>query len=149
MVVFEEQLECGLRLPSSDFLESVLDHFNLEIQHISPNSFVSRCVDQESGLPGGLHGGLIRERLLQSQVGCRRPRKALLRAPAMGWIRRWFYLNAGEGSSLKSSGEEACLVPAPMVSLDDGVKFRIAAVASASRRFSMWDLTEEFVAAGI
>lgn len=40
VVVLEEQLECGLRLPCSKFLESVLQKFQLEVQHISPNSFV-------------------------------------------------------------------------------------------------------------
>lgn len=34
VVVFEGQLECGLRLPYSEFLDK------LEVQHISPNSFV-------------------------------------------------------------------------------------------------------------
>lgn len=38
--MFEEQLECGLRLPCSEFLESMLQYFKLEVQHISPNSFV-------------------------------------------------------------------------------------------------------------
>lgn len=38
--MFEEQLECGLWLPCSEFLESVLHNFNLEVQHILPNSFV-------------------------------------------------------------------------------------------------------------
>lgn len=40
VVVFEEQLVCDLRLPCSNFLESVLRHFRLEVQHIFPNSFV-------------------------------------------------------------------------------------------------------------
>lgn len=40
VVVFEEQLVCGLCLPCCDFLEVVLRHFRLEVQHISPNSFV-------------------------------------------------------------------------------------------------------------
>lgn len=40
VLVFEEQLECGQRLPCSEFLEFVLHHFKLEVQHISPNSFV-------------------------------------------------------------------------------------------------------------
>lgn len=39
-MVFEEQLKCGLWLPCNEFLESVLHHFKLEVQHISPNSFV-------------------------------------------------------------------------------------------------------------
>lgn len=40
VVVFEVQLVCGLCLPCYDFLEAVLRHFQLEVHHISLNSFV-------------------------------------------------------------------------------------------------------------
>uniref|UniRef100_K3XR26 Transposase (putative) gypsy type domain-containing protein n=1 Tax=Setaria italica TaxID=4555 RepID=K3XR26_SETIT len=40
VVVFVEQYECGLHFSCSDFLSSMLAHYKLEIQHISPNSLV-------------------------------------------------------------------------------------------------------------
>lgn len=52
------------------------------------------------------------------------PSKAYCERWLTGWIKRWSYLSARENSSLKSSGEEARFVTAPVIQLDDGIKFR-------------------------
>lgn len=93
-----ENVECGLQLPYNEFLESVLQYFKLEVQHISPISFVQLSTfewalcsagyyttrapahgwrfNQEGGLLGGLHGGLVGERIFQPPEGVTVPVKA-------------------------------------------------------------------------
>lgn len=176
VMVFKEQLECGLRLPCIEFLESVVHHFNLEVQHISPNSFV-RLSTFEWALCSASYlvasaqvfahlptAGVLTKKadfsegslevrygnaFFYPREGAVVPAKAYCERRTTGWIKRWFYLSMGEKSSLKSSRAEPPPIVAPAVQLDDGVKFRIVAVASASRRFSMRDLVVEFVAAGM
>lgn len=93
VVIFEEQLECELWLHCSNFLITVLHLFEVEIQHISPNSFVhlsvfdwafrsagfaivsarafthlhtTRNTDEQGGPPRRLTGGAIRHDLLRA-----------------------------------------------------------------------------------
>jgi hypothetical protein len=40
-VVFRYYFSCGLRLPSVNFLRQVLEEFQLQIHHLTPNGFLT------------------------------------------------------------------------------------------------------------
>jgi hypothetical protein len=39
IVVFSSLFQCGLGLPACDFLQGILDHYKIELVHLSPTPF--------------------------------------------------------------------------------------------------------------
>ena len=62
---------------------------------------------------------------------------------------KWFYYNVGEDSNLKSRHGEVFHIPSPEVPLDSTSRSRVMLLQNIVERFSMRDLCEGFVAAGV
>lgn len=104
---------------------------------------------KKANIPEGSLGFRYGNAFFNPWEGAAVPTKAYCERRTTGWIKWWLYLSVGESISFKSTGTEPNPTSTPVIKLDEGLRLRIAVVEAASRRFSMWDLTEEFVAVGI
>ena len=62
---------------------------------------------------------------------------------------KWFYYKVGEDSNLKSRHGEVFYIPSPEVPLYSTSRSRVLLLQNIAERFSMRDLCEEFMAAGV
>lgn len=148
----------------------------MEIPHVSPNSFVRLSTYEWALRTAGylsasvcsfvlLHTTSVLKKkflfpegelelpydtvYLDPKPGAEVPAKAYREKREPGWLRKWFYLKTGTDSILRSMGREPAPIQMPVVPMDQRIRHQLKAVAALSRRFSMHDLAEEFVAAGI
>ncbi|KAG8065038.1 hypothetical protein GUJ93_ZPchr0004g38983 [Zizania palustris] len=176
VVVFEAFFEAGLGLLAVDFLSEVLDLFHVTLPQLSPNAIARLAIFEWALRAEGCEGraeifaalhrascqpktylGPGGEKIvvafgsinfwLWDEFALRFPAKAINARWYTDWILRWFYAEVGAGSRLAGPLQDINFRREALVHPDPGqLEARLSLLQRISRRMSMRDLAEEFIA---
>src|SRR5205814_723273 len=77
------------------------------------------------------------------------PAKAYLNRWATHWFRRWFYYQVPSDCPLRLTCQPIRYVRCPVIKDSGTLSTRVSLVAKIAKEAMMWDLAEEYIAAGI